>query len=255
MKRLLYPLATLFLAIIAWYFAVLIMHVPKYLLPLPGQVFQRIWNNSSFLLLQTSITTLEALSGFALSVLIGIPLAALLVASPTLDKAIMPWLVLSQTFPKVALAPLIVVWFGLGFMPKVAITFLVAFFPVVISTVVGLRSMERDMLDLAASMRATPMQSFFRFRLPLALPSIFSGLKVSVAFAVVGAVIAEWVGANQGLGYLLLSANATLDTQLLFAVLLLLTMIGLVMYYAVEFIERMAIPWHASIRLAESGDV
>jgi len=252
MKKLIYPLATLVLAVGLWYFAVLALHVPKYLLPLPEQVLARLWSDLPFLLQHTWVTTLETLGGFALSALVGIPLAALLVASPTLDKAIMPWLVLSQTFPKVALAPLIVVWFGLGFGPKVAVTFLVAFFPVVISTVVGLRSMEKDMLELARSMRATRLQMFFRFRLPLALPSIFSGLKVSVALAVVGAVIAEWVGANRGLGYLLLSANGTLDTELLFAVLLLLTVIGIVMYYAVELAERLAIPWHASIRLADA---
>ena len=163
----------------------------------------------------------------------------------------MPWLVLSQTFPKVALAPLIVVWFGLGLGPKLVVTFLVAFFPILVSTIVGLRSIERDMLELASSTRATMLQTFFYFRLPTALPNIFAGMKVSVAFAVVGAVIAEWVGANQGLGYLLLQANANLDTSLLFAVLVILLVIGVFLYYAVEFVERLVIPWHSTIRLQD----
>ena len=163
----------------------------------------------------------------------------------------MPWLVLSQTFPKVALAPLIVVWFGLGVVPKLVITFLVAFFPVVISSVVGLRSIERDMVELAQSLRATRSQMFWHFRLPLALPNIFAGLKVAVAFSVVGAVIAEWVGANEGLGYLLLQANANLDTPLLFSVLVALTVIGLVLYYGVEAVERLAMPWHVSAQLQD----
>jgi NitT/TauT family transport system permease protein len=201
----------------------------------------------------SGITLYETLGGFALSVILGIPIAIALVASRTLDRALMPWLILSQTFPKVALAPLIVVWFGLGLMPKLLITFLVAFFPIVISTVVGLRSAEREMLELAESMRATRLQVFWHFRIPLALPNIFAGLKVSVAFAVVGAVIAEWVGASAGLGYLLMRANANLDTTLLFAVLAALMVIGVVLYYAVEILERVSIPWHAVIRLADTA--
>jgi len=253
MSKLIYPLFTLVALIALWYMAVLVFHVPKYLLPLPEQVLARIWNDFGFLCGHAAVTTGVTAGGFLLSVVVGIPLAAALVSSPTLDKAVMPWLILSQTFPKVALAPLIVVWFGLGFMPKVAVTFLVAFFPVVISTIVGLRSMENEMLELARSMRASRFQMFWRFRMPLALPSIFSGLKVSVAFSVVGAVIAEWVGANRGLGYLLLSANGNLDTELLFAVLFFLTVIGIVMYYGVEFVERLAIPWHASVRLKDGA--
>jgi len=119
----------------------------------------------------------------------------------------------------------------------------------VISTVVGLRSAEREMIELAQCMRATRLQMFWHFRIPLALPNIFAGLKVSVAFAVVGAVIAEWVGASAGLGYLLMRANGNLDTTLLFAVLGALMIIGVALYYAVEVIERLSIPWHAVIRL------
>ncbi len=183
--------------------------------------------------------------------ILGIPIAIILVASQTLNRALMPWLILSQTFPKVALAPLIVVWFGLGLFPKLMVTFLVAFFPVVISTIVGLRSVEREMIELAQSMRATPIQMFWHFRIPLALPNIFAGLKVSVSFAVVGAVIAEWVGASEGLGYLLMRANGNLDTTLLFSVLVALMIIGVVLYYAVELVERITIPWHVVIRLQD----
>ena len=246
-----YPLAALIGAIIIWYAAVVVFNVPKYILPLPGDVYDRIRDDFSFLLWHSFVTTGETLGGFALSIVLGIPIAIALVGSRTLDRALMPWLILSQTFPKVALAPLIVVWFGLGIWPKLLVTFLVAFFPIVISTVVGLRSAEREMIELAQSMRATRLQMFWHFRMPLALPNIFAGLKVSVAFAVVGAVIAEWVGASAGLGYLLMRANGMLDTTLLFAVLAALMIIGVVLYYAVEFIERLAIPWHAVIRLQD----
>ncbi|MGE0716504.1 MAG: ABC transporter permease [Alphaproteobacteria bacterium] len=251
MSAAIYPVAAMIAAVAAWYGTVIFFAVPKYILPLPGDVYDRIREDLPFLLWHSLITVLETLGGFALSIALGIPIAIALVASRTLDRALMPWLILSQTFPKVALAPLIVVWFGLGFTPKLLVTFLVAFFPIVISTIVGLRSIEREMIELAQSMRASTMQMFWHFRLPLALPNIFAGLKVSVAFAVVGAVIAEWVGASAGLGYLLMRANGNLDTTLLFAVLAALMVIGIVLYYAVEFIERVSIPWHVVVRLQD----
>jgi NitT/TauT family transport system permease protein len=246
-----YPLAAMLGAVALWYALVILLQIPKYILPLPGDVYRRIVEDFGFLLWNALVTIYVTLGGFALSILLGVPIAVALVASPTLDRALMPWLVLSQTFPKVALAPLIVVWFGLGIMPKLLVTFLVAFFPIVISTLVGLRSVERELLELAQSMRATQLQIFWHFRMPMALPNLFAGLKVSVAFAVVGAVIAEWVGASAGLGYLLMRANGNLDTELLFAVLVALMIIGVALYYAVETVERLAIPWHAVIRLAD----
>ncbi|EWY41891.1 ABC transporter permease [Skermanella stibiiresistens SB22] len=249
MRNAIYPALTAVILVGAWYLAVLFFEVPRYLLPLPGEVVTRLIEDRDFLLRHGWVTTYETLGGFALSIVIGIPLALLIVSSSTIDRALMPWIVLSQTFPKIALAPLIVVWFGLGLVPKLIVTFLVAFFPILISTIVGLRSMERDMDELRLSMRASVWQTFWYFRLPLALPSLFAGLKVSVAFAAVGAVIAEWVGANEGLGYLLLTANANLDTPLLFAVLVLLMVLGMVLYHAIEMLERLLIPWHATIRL------
>jgi NitT/TauT family transport system permease protein len=245
----LYPLGTLIAMVVVWYAAVKLFHVPSYLLPLPGDVLKRIREDFGFLLYHSWITTYITLGGFLLSIVIGIPLAVVIVASRTLERAIMPWLILSQTFPKVALAPLVVVWFGLGLGPKLVVAFLVAFFPVVVSTIVGMRSIEIEMLELASSIRASKLQTFWHFRLPLALPNIFAGMKVAVAFSVVGAVIAEWVGANAGLGYLLLQANANLDTSLLFSVLAALMVIGVVLYYAVEVVERFSIPWHNTIRL------
>ncbi len=246
---LLWPAGTAVAVVAAWYGAVLAFHIPPYLLPLPGAVLDRMREDAPFLARHTSVTAGEALGGFVLSALLGIALALLIVSFRVADRALMPWLVLSQTFPKIALAPLVVVWFGLGFGPKLAVTFLVAFFPVVIGTVVGLRSAEREVLELARSLRAGWWATLWYFRFPLALPSMFAGLKIAVAFSVVGAVIAEWVGATEGLGYLLLQANANLDTTLLFAVLAALTAVGLVLYYTVEAAERLAIPWHESHRL------
>lgn len=252
MRNVVYPIGALALVLAAWLFAVRYLHVAAYLLPAPYTVVERLLADFGFLMWQSAATTFVAVAGFLLSVVIGIPLAMLIVSFNFVDRSVMPWLVLSQTFPKVAVAPLLVVWFGLGFTPKILVTFLVAFFPIVLSSVIGLRSMDREMIELSASMKATTWQKFLRFQLPFALPFIFSGLKVAVSISVVGAVLGEWVGATKGLGYLLLVANATLDTSLLFAALIMLSVIGAALYYAVEWIERISIPWHVSRRMVDT---
>lgn len=242
------PVAAGIVAILLWHFAVLAFAVPVYLVPPPADVAQRLVEDWRQLGFHAAVTLGEALGGFALAAVFGVLAAALLVWSPALERAVMPVLLVIQTFPKIALAPLIVIWFGLGIGPKLLISFLVAVFPVLVSAIVGMRSVEKDMLDLARATQAPAWRIFWRVRLPFALPQIFGGLKVAVAFAVVGAVVGEWVGADRGLGYLLLWANANLDTPLLFAILVWLAVIGLSLYYAVEWAERLALPWHVSMR-------
>ena len=146
--------------------------------------------------------------------------------------------------PKVAVAPLLLVWFGFGLMPKVLIAFLIAFFPVVINTAVGLAAIEPEKIHLARSMGLGALDTFFKIRLPDALPSIFGGLKISITLAVVGAVVGEFVGGDAGLGYLLMVANGSMDTQLLFAGIVCLTVLGVVLFGLVELAERLAIPRH-----------
>lgn len=243
-----YPTAAIVCSVAIWQIAIWLFAIPQYLLPPPLDVLERLKSDFWFLSYHSLITTLETLGGFFLSIIIGIPLGILLVWSRTLERAIMPLLVVSQAFPKVAIAPLIIIWFGLGLFPKILIAFSVAFFPIVVSTIAGMRSVDTDLNDLARSMQSSSIKAFLKIKLPYALPQIFSGLKVAIAFATVGAVVGEWVGAESGLGYLLLSANANLDTSLLFAVLVALMIIGLVLYYAVEIFERLMIPWHISVR-------
>ncbi|MFN8701457.1 MAG: ABC transporter permease [Rhodospirillales bacterium] len=248
-----YPTAAVFVCILVWHFSVIWFAVPAYLVPTPEAVVERLWDDRAFMFRHSVVTLTTTLGGFLLSVAVGVPLGMLLVWSRLLERAIMPLLVVSQSFPKVAVAPLIVIWFGLGMLPKILIAFSVAFFPIVISTIAGMKSVDTDLRDLARSMQAGPIKTFAKIRLPFALPQIFSGIKVAVAFATVGAVVGEWVGADAGLGYLLLWSNANLDTPLLFAVLVCLMFIGLILYYAVEWIEAYALPWHVSVRVDELG--
>jgi NitT/TauT family transport system permease protein len=247
-RDLLFPASAILVLIFGWHFAVAYLGVPAYLLPSPSSVAQRLWQDFGYLMGHSGATVMATVGGFLLSVIVGIPLGMVLVASRVLYRAVMPLLVVSQSFPKVAIAPLIVIWFGLGFMPKILIAFSVAFFPVVVGTIAGMKALDSDMYDLARTMQAKNMKIFLRIRLPFAMPQIMSGVKVAVAFSTVGAVVAEWVGADKGLGYLLLQSNANMDTSLLFAVLFCLMAIGLVLYYAVEFCERRLIPWHVSVR-------
>jgi NitT/TauT family transport system permease protein len=140
------------------------------------------------------------------------------------------------------------VWFGFGIVPKVIAAFLLGFFPVVVATVQGFKSVEADVIDLARSMGASPWKVFLKFRLPTALPSIFSGLKVSVTLAVVGAVVGEFVGSNSGIGYVLQKATGSFDLPLMFAALVLLSLVGVLLFLAIEGVERWLMPWHASQR-------
>lgn len=248
MKNALYPTSTIVVLLLIWQAATSFLALPIYLVPPPVLVATRLVEDAGFLLYHSWITLIETIGGFLLSVVIGVPLGILLVWSKTLERSIMPLLVISQAFPKVAVAPLIIIWFGLGLFPKILIAFSVAFFPIVVATIAGMRSVDSDLNDLARSMQASALRTFMKIRLPFAMPQIFSGLKIAIAFATVGAVVGEWVGAESGLGYLLLSANANLDTPLLFAVLVSLMIIGLLLYYFVEILEQIAIPWHISMR-------
>jgi NitT/TauT family transport system permease protein len=164
------------------------------------------------------------------------------------ESFVYPLLVFSQSVPKIAIAPLFVVWFGFGIIPKVICAFMLGFFPVVVSTVAGFKSVEPDMLDLARSMKASKLSTFMRISLPQAMPSLFAGLKVSVTLAVVGAVVGEFVGSNSGIGYLLQIANGNFDLPLMFAALTVLSGIGVLLFVAVDVVERLMIPWHASHR-------
>ena len=157
-------------------------------------------------------------------------------------------MVATQSIPKIALAPLFIVWFGFGTTPKVAVAFLISFFPVVVDTIVGLRSIDPAMVQLARSMGAPPYRIFLRLRLPNALPSVFAGLKVASTLAVVGALTGEFIGSDRGLGYVLVQSSAQLNTPLLFATLVTLSLLAMAFFFLVEGVERLLIPWHVSQR-------
>jgi NitT/TauT family transport system permease protein len=247
------PLLLIALFLGVWEVLCRALDVKTYLLPTPSRIWEELVKQGPSLVEHTWITTYEMLLGFILAAVVGILLAVFIVSSPVFDRSIMPVLIFSQTIPKIAIAPLFIVWFGFGPTAKVLVAFLICFFPIVIDTAVGLRSVSPDMLNLARSMGASWWDIFVKIRVPTALPYIFSGLKVAITLAVVGAVVGEFVGATKGLGYILLKANGELQTPLLFAAIAILTAIGIIFYYVLEAAERVMIPWHVSRRGQEGG--
>lgn len=242
------PFWLVVMLIVLWDVFIRVFKVPPYLIPNPLSVARQLVAEWPMLWRETLPTLYATLGGFALSALIGVPIAMWIAYSRLVESFVYPLLVFSQSIPKVAIAPLFVVWFGFGLGPKVIAAFLLGFFPVVVATVQGFKSVEGDVIDLARSMGANPLKIFLKFRLPHALPAIFSGLKVSVTLAVVGAVVGEFVGSNSGLGYVLQKANGTFDLPLMFAALVILSMIGVILFLVLELIERWLMPWHASQR-------
>lgn len=242
------PALLIVIILVGWDVGVRLFKIPPYLIPAPTAVVLELFAQWPMLLRETMPTLYATLGGFALSALFGIPTAMLIASSRTVESYLYPILVFSQSVPKIAVAPLFVVWFGFGIAPKVISAFLLGFFPVVVATVLGLKSIDSDMLDLARSMRAGALRTFLRIRLPNALPSIFGGLKVSITLAVVGAVVGEFVGSNSGIGYVLQIANGNFDLPLMFAALFILSLMGVLLFTAIDIAERLLIPWHASHR-------
>ncbi|WP_428950868.1 ABC transporter permease [Streptomyces sp. cg35] len=242
------PLALLLVCFGAWWLIAAAELVEPYLVPSPGRTLDVVLDKPDYLWQHSWVTTYETLLGFVIAVGVGVLSAVVMVYSTTVEKTLYPILLFAQVVPKIAIAPLFVVWLGFGIAPKILIAVLIAFFPVVISMVTGLKAVDPEMLQLSATMGASPWQTFRKIRFPASLPHLFSGLKVAVTLAVTGAVVGEFVGANEGLGYVILQANGNLDTPMLFAGLLVMSLIGVVLFVAVEIAEKLLLPWHASRR-------
>jgi NitT/TauT family transport system permease protein len=242
--RRLLPAVFLFLLIVIWEIVALAGSVPEYILPAPTAIAERVVRSWGTLWSATMVTTSEVLIGFVIGVAVGVGLAIPIAYSLTVRSTLYPLIVASQAVPKIAIAPLLVLWLGFDIWPKIAVTALMVFFPVTVTAAEGFASVDKNLLDLLRSVNATSSQIFFRVRFPHALPHIFSGLKVGITLAVVGAVVGEWVGADSGLGYLLTYANTLLDSTLLFAALLLLILLGVILFTLVEIAERLLLPWH-----------
>ena len=241
--RLIYPLIGFAIILVAWEAYVDVFQVSTIVLPSPSDILRVSWQRHDLLLRETGPTFLESVLGFALAIAIGVPMAVCVANSRLLNLTLYPILIAMQSVPKIAIAPIILVWFGLGLQSKLAVAFLVAFFPVVVDTATGLQATPPGLIELGRSLRASRWQMFWKVQLPAALPFVFSGAKVAVTLAVIGAVIGEFVGSMNGLGNLLLSANSQLDGPLAWAALVWLSVLGILLFIAVVLAEKLIMPW------------
>jgi ABC-type nitrate/sulfonate/bicarbonate transport system permease component len=237
------PLLLIASVLALWEAAVRITNTPEWLLPAPTAVMRALVEDRDILLPNAWVTLSEVLTGFAVAVVAGVGLGIAIYRSRTLDRALYPVIIASQTVPIPALAPLLLVWFGYGLLPKVLVTALVGFFPIVVNTVEGLRSTDRDVVNLLRSFGAPRGRVFRLAEFPSSLPSIFTGARIAVAICVIGAVFGELVGAKAGLGYLMTRAIAQFETARLVAAIVLLSLLGTGLFAAVGLIERLALPW------------
>ncbi|MFK0377794.1 ABC transporter permease [Pandoraea sp. NPDC090278] len=238
-----YPTFGIVLLLVVWQLYVVMFHVSIAVLPTPVQIAQSFVDDRAALLSQGWVTLQECVYGFALAFIVGVPIAFAIANSPILNRMFYPLLIAMQSVPKVALAPIVLVWLGTGIESKLALVWLVAFFPIVVDTATGLRTTPVNLIELATSLRATRMQIFLKIQMPAALPHVISGAKIAVTLAVIGAVIGEFVGSTEGLGNLLLVANSQLNTPLAFAALISLALLGLLLYLAIAAIEFALRPW------------
>ena len=243
MKKLIYPPLGIVLTLLLWHWVCIQFKLPTSALPTPAQVLDAAIGRWDLLLSEGWVTLKETLYGFLLALALGIPIAVAVSNSQTLNLMFSPILIALQSVPKVALAPILLVWLGLGIESKLAIAWLVAFFPIVVDTSAGLQSTPRELLELARSLRASRWQVFSKVQFPAALPFIVTGSKVAVTLAVIGAVIGEFVGSSEGLGFLLMSATSQINSPLAFAALFALSALGILAYGLVVAIEWLLSPW------------
>lgn len=241
--RIALPVATLAGTIAAWWLAKIAFGWEAFILPSPWEVARTIWSERSFLPYETWVTLLETLEGFILAFAVGVPVAVAIAYSTTLERSIYPLLVGLNAVPKLALAPILVLWMGFGSGPKVLMVLLICVFPIILSTATGIKSTPRELQELVHSLSASQWQAFRTVRFPSALPHIFVGLKVAASLAVIGAVIGEFVGATHGLGYVIIASGQNADTPLAFAAIVLLAIMSVVLFYLLVALERLVIPW------------
>ncbi|MBM3253444.1 MAG: ABC transporter permease [Candidatus Omnitrophica bacterium] len=238
-KKHLPSLLTLIFLLLLWQWLVDILKIPGYILPSPLEIISEIIQKKQYLIRHSLITLIEILTGFALGMLIAFIISLGILYSKIMEKVIYPLLIFTQVTPKIAIAPLFLIWFGYGLLPKIVVTALVAFFPIIINTVKGLKSIDMELADLMYSLSATKRQILNKIRIPSSLPYVFAGLKVSISLSVIGAIVGEFVGADRGLGYIIMISNANLETAQVFACLIILSIMGVGLFLAICLIESL----------------
>lgn len=245
MTAILPPFYLLAAVMLAWEAAIPLFDVSTFVLPAPSAIAQALWTNRVALLDGARVTAEEVLVGFLLSAAVGIAVALVIARFEAFGRALYPLVVLFQMVPKVALAPIFIIWFGYELAPKVVLIVVIAFFPVALNMLAGLRSVPPGLLALMRSVGASRGEVLRRVQIPHALPQLLAGLKIAITLCVIGAIVGEFAGASAGLGYMIQFASTQLETPLVFAALVAVSVLGIAFYYLVELAERLLVPWAA----------
>jgi NitT/TauT family transport system permease protein len=241
--RVLLPALTFVALIGLWWLATIVFDWPSYIVPTPLEVWNEMLDQWSFLMTNLRTTLGEALIGFALAIALAVPAAVAISYSRLLELTIYPALVALNAIPKIAIAPLLVIWMGFGAGPKIVMVILNCYITIVISTATGLKSTPAEIVELSHSLSTSTLQDFVRFRFPFSLPYVFVGLKVAITLAVIGAVVGEFVGATKGLGYVIVASGQNANTTLAFVAIVLLSAMSIVLFYAIVLVQRLVVPW------------
>ncbi|PEE44387.1 ABC transporter permease [Bacillus pseudomycoides] len=233
----------LILLISIWEGSVSLFQIEPWILPKPSTIVQELIGMKDLLLPNTMQTLQEVIIGLFFAILLGTSIAIIMDVIPLFRVLINPLLVISQTIPIVVLAPLFIIWFGYGMLPKVMVVILVCFFPIALSILEGFQTVDKNMLKLLQTMRATKWQIYQKVKFPAVLPYFFSGLKIAVTYSVMGAIIGEWLGASEGLGVMLTRATKSFLTARVFGIAAIIVMVTLFLYFIVEFMARLTAPW------------
>lgn len=230
--------------VVLWEVLIPVLGVSRFMVARPSEILGSLRDFAGLFMSSAWVTSGEIFWGFLLSVVVGVGISLLLTWFAPLEQAVLPLVIALQIVPKVALAPLLILWFGFGDLPKIILIMLIAFFPITLNMRVGLSSVSPDLLLLMRSVGASKFQVMTRIRIPTSLPYLFAGLRIAVTFSVIGAVVAEFAGANQGLGFLIQYASTQLDTPLLFGGLVVISAVGFVFYYGLSLVERIVNHWY-----------
>jgi ABC-type nitrate/sulfonate/bicarbonate transport system permease component len=247
-RNMVYPGAAMTLFIVLWEVIVRLTKTPEYRLPAPSAIIGEFIDSWDVLLGHTAVTAYETILGFIIGAIAASIIAVIIVSFKPLERILMPFAVISQTIPLVALAPLLAIWFGFGLAPKIILTVLVVFFPVLVNVMEGLKSVDPDLMEMMNGMKATKYQIFTKLRIPTAAPFLFTGLKISAAYAVMGAVISEWTGASKGLGIYMTRAMSSFKTAALFAAIVIIAALSILLFKLIGLLENKIITWKADIK-------
>lgn len=233
------PIILVAILIVLWQVVVIVFKIPNFLVPLPTAVGRALVTNWNMLIQNMYVTVQEILIGFVVGVAIGFALALLVVSSRLVGRMLSPLITVAQVIPKVALAPIFLIWFGYGMLSKIVITVVICFFPVVLNSIKGFTTVDQDLLDLLKSLAASRKQVFLKAQLPNSLPYFMAALKISMTFAIIGAVVGEWIGASHGIGYVMLVASSDFENPLLYAAIIVISVVGVILVAVVDLAESL----------------